>query len=156
MIQSMYDFFAKIEKKFSLRLKMIKPRYKRKLLLNKEQRKNIWGESGPYSEAYFIIETRILDDTISRVFLEVEVSISPLTFEFIEKHKEQFKDNQRIRNILEYAAYTDEAHGYKASLFSVPYGPDLLETANKVLQETEEAIITMHKFVMNHFDIHTN
>lgn len=129
---------------------------KRKLLLSNEQKGKIWGESGPYSEVYFIIETRILDDTISRVFLKVEVSINPLTFELVKKHKEQFKSDKRIQDILEYAQYRDEAHGYEASLFSVPYDSELLDTANKVLQETEEAIITMHKFVMNHFDVHKN
>lgn len=31
----------------------------------------LWGGEGPYSEAHLIIETRILDDKVSRVFVVV-------------------------------------------------------------------------------------
>ncbi|MBU0578536.1 hypothetical protein KKE34_01495 [Patescibacteria group bacterium] len=38
------------------------------LKLTQKQRDQLWGLDGPYSEAKLIIETRILDDTVSRVF----------------------------------------------------------------------------------------
>jgi len=43
--------------------------------LTKKQRDQLWGESGPYSEAKIITETRILDDEVSRVFVVVEGSV---------------------------------------------------------------------------------
>lgn len=135
---------------------MAQPVNKRKLLLSKEEKRKIWGKDGPYSEAYFIIETRIQNDDASKIFLEVAATINPLTFELVKKHKEQFADNKRICDILKYAEYTDEAHGYKVSLFSIPYDHTLLEVANQVLEETEDAIKRMHTFTINHFDINAN
>ena len=135
---------------------LVKFKRKRKLFLTPGEREKIWGETGPYSEAYLIFETRILDDEISRIFLEVEVAINPLTFEIVKKHRRQFKNDKRIQDILEYAQYEYDERGYEASLFSAPYEPDLLEVANKVLQEAEESIIRMHKFAMNYFDTNTN
>ena len=41
--------------------------------LSQKQRDQLWGEEGPYSEARLIIEHRGLDDTVSRVFVVVEV-----------------------------------------------------------------------------------
>lgn len=46
--------------------------------LTKKDTDKLWGEEGPYSEARLIVETRILDDRVSRIFLVVEVSINPL------------------------------------------------------------------------------
>jgi hypothetical protein len=129
---------------------------KRLLMLTNKQKEEIWGESGPYSEAYLIFETRILDDEISRIFIEVEASINPLTYKLIKKHIDQFDNDLRVKNIIEYAEYRDRDHGYISYLFSAPYESSLLETANKILRETEEAIIRMHKFVLNYYDINTN
>jgi len=53
--------------------------------LTQKQIDQLWGEHGPYSEAKLIIETRILDDRVSRIFIVVEVAINPLTFEIISK-----------------------------------------------------------------------
>ena len=129
---------------------------KRELVLTEKQRKEIWGEEGPYSEAYLTFETRIIDDEISKIILKVEVSINPLTFELINQNKDVFLDDRRIQAILEYAEFTNDLRGYEACLFSVPYKSDMLKIANDVLKETEEAIIKMHKFVMNYYDINTN
>ena len=133
-----------------------KSKKKRVLSLTKEQRVKMWDDEGPYSEACLVFETRILDDEISRIFLKVEVSINPLTFETIKKNRKSFADNKRIQDILEYAEHRFEERGYEATLFSVPYERDMLETANEVLKEVEEAITKMHKFVMNQFDISVN
>lgn len=43
----------------------------------------LWGEEGPYSEVKIIKQLRILDDQISRIFIEVEVYVNPFTFETI-------------------------------------------------------------------------
>ena len=47
----------------------------------------LWGETGPYSQANLVIQTRILDNKISCVFLVVEADINPLTYELIKKHR---------------------------------------------------------------------
>jgi hypothetical protein len=36
--------------------------------LTEKQIAELWGEKSPYSEARYIIEHRILDDSVSRVF----------------------------------------------------------------------------------------
>ncbi len=131
-------------------------RRKRNLVLTKKQREKMWDEEGPYSEAYMTFETRILDEAISRIFIKVYVSINPLTFELIRKHKEQFENDKRIVDILEYGELQHEEFGYEAQLFQAPYDHETLEIANQILGEVEEAIIKMHKFVMNYFDINTN
>ena len=59
--------------------------------LTPKQIDGLWGETGPYSQANLIIQTRILDDRISRVFLVVEADINPLTYELIKKHQAQSK-----------------------------------------------------------------
>ena len=126
------------------------------MILTNEEREKIWGETGPYSEVYFIIETRILDDETSRMFLKVEVTINPFTFEFIQKHKEHFTRNKRILDILQYGRYVDEKQGYHAPLFCVPYDRDMLEIGTKVLNETEIAIKKMHTYIMNNLDRYHN
>jgi hypothetical protein len=52
--------------------------------LTDKQIAELWGGDGPYSEAKFIIESRILDDSVSRVFLRVEVNINPFTYRIIK------------------------------------------------------------------------
>lgn len=37
--------------------------------LTEKQREKLWGESGPYSQVNLKIENRILDDSLSRVFV---------------------------------------------------------------------------------------
>jgi len=70
--------------------------------LSQKQLDKLWGEDGPYSEADLSIQTRILDDRVSRVFINVEVKINPFTFEFIKKHRDKFKDNQIIQQLLDH------------------------------------------------------
>lgn len=129
---------------------------KRKLVLSDKQRKEMWNEDGPYSEAYLTFETRILDDEISRIFIKVYTSINLLTFRIVKKHKKQFENNKRVMDILEYGELRHEEYGYEALLFRAPYDHETLEIANKIYGETEEAIIKMHKFVINYFDINMN
>jgi len=116
----------------------------------------MWNDEGPYSEAYMTFETRILDDEISRIFIKVYASINPLTFELIQKNSEQFENDKWILDILEYGELRYEEFGYEAQLFRAPYDHETLEIANQILGEVEEAIIKMHRFVMNYFDINTN
>ena len=129
---------------------------KRNLALTEKQRKDIWDRDGPYSEAYLIIETRILNDEVYRVWVKVEALINPFTFKFIRKHQDAFADNHRIQTILKWAAYKRREKGYISHVFSAPFDKGVFKMANKILHETEEAIIKMHIFMMNHFDININ
>lgn len=52
--------------------------------LTKTDYKKMWGDDGPYSQVRLCEETRILDDSVSRVFLVVEAEINPFTFEWAE------------------------------------------------------------------------
>ncbi len=61
--------------------------------ITKKQREELWGEGGPYSQANLIIEARILDDHVSRMFLVVEADINPFTYRMIKKHRVTFKDD---------------------------------------------------------------
>ena len=53
--------------------------------LTKIQSDKLWGEDGPYSEVHLIIETRILDDKVTRKFIIVEQNINPLSFEILKR-----------------------------------------------------------------------
>ena len=58
----------------------------------------LWGEEGPYSEAKLVLNTRILDDHISRVMVEVQGHINPTTFRLVKKYRyTDFADDIHIQ-----------------------------------------------------------
>src|SRR5258708_7863567 len=69
------------------------------LKLTLKQRDQLWGENGPYSEACLILETRILDDFVSRIFINVEIHINPFTYKIIKKHRKVFIDDPLIQQL---------------------------------------------------------
>ncbi len=118
--------------------------------LSKTQRDKLWGEIGPYSEAYIKIEHRILDDRLSCIFLLVEANINPLTFEIIKKHRSKFKNDIKIMQLLESAEYRRIEFGYVVCAFREQYVDEgVMKRAQKSLEYTKETIIKMHKFVMD-------
>jgi len=130
---------------------------KSKMLLTKKQQDRIWGESGPYSEVKLSFCSRILDDSISRVFVDVEVAINPLTFEMIEKHREEFEEDEEITQLLDHSEYQGDAFGYVSLAFSAEHrGKKTIELANERLRQSEEMIIRMHKWIMRYFDSSVN
>ena len=64
--------------------------------LTQKKRDKLWGEDGPYSEAWLIFETRILDDSVSRIFIIVEVHVNPFTYELIKKNRDLFADDPLV------------------------------------------------------------
>jgi hypothetical protein len=128
--------------------------------LTKKQQANLWGETGPYSQVNLKIENRILDDSLSRVFVMVETEINPVTFELVKKNREKFKKNKMIQGILDHSEYQGEEYGY----VSVAYQEELmqegdmhendkpLEIAHEVLAVAQQSVIEMHKFVMGEID----
>src|SRR3989338_9611688 len=63
----------------------------------------MWGEDGPYSQVRLCEETRILDDSVSRVFLVVEAEINPFTFKYVQKHRQQFVGDESVLQLLDHA-----------------------------------------------------
>lgn len=118
--------------------------------LTQKQIDKMWGETGPYSQANLIIQTRVLDDKISRVFLVVEADINPLTYELIKKHRAQFANDPKILQLLEHAEYRGQEFGYVTSAFEAEYkNESIMREAQERLKYTIETLIKMHKFVMD-------
>lgn len=119
--------------------------------LTSQQRDKLWGDTGPYSQANLIMETRILDDRVSRVFLVVEVEINPFTYEFVQKHRAKFVDDVKITQLLVQAVYRGPSFGYTASAFEAEYVDEsVMHEAQEHLKYAVETLIIMHKFVLNH------
>lgn len=117
--------------------------------LTQKQQDQLWGVDGPYSEAKLIIETRILDDSVSRVFINVEVAINPFTYRLIKKHRKKFKDDLMIQQLLNHVDYRGQAYGYVSCAFRSEYiNDEVLLAAQEHLEYAKQAIIKMHKFVM--------
>ena len=122
--------------------------------LSQKQLDKLWGEDGPYSEADLSIQTRILDDRVSRIFINVEVKINPFTFELIRKYRDSFKDNLMIQQLLNNAEYRGQSMGYIASAFEDEFtDKKVMEQAYKHLDYARETIILMHEFVMDYLGI---
>ena len=116
--------------------------------LTDKQREKLWGEDGPYSQANLIIQERILDDSLSRRFLVVEAEINPLTFEMIKQNREEFKDNEKVLQLLDHADNRGK-FGYVVSSYENEFrGKQDMEEAQQALDYTRETIILMHRYVM--------
>ncbi|MBI4268589.1 hypothetical protein HY627_02045 [Candidatus Uhrbacteria bacterium] len=118
--------------------------------LTRQQRDKLWGEEGPYSQVQQIIESRILDDHVSRQFVIVSVNINPLTFEMVKEHRDQFLDDKEILGILDFAHYQGQADGYVVYTYNDEYrGAEQLSIAKHRTEVARDAVIKMHQFVMN-------
>lgn len=123
---------------------------RKKLELTPKHSDELWGVEGPYSEARLILESRILDDSVSRVFVVVEASINPLTYKVIKQNRHLFDDDQKIQQLLDYAEYRGQDFGYVTMGYCNEYfGKEELKEGEKALEYTKETIIKMHKFVMD-------
>ncbi len=117
--------------------------------LTDKERDKLWGDDGPYSQANIIIQERILDDSVSRVFLEVEADINPLTYEIIKKNRDEFSDDPMIQQLLDHADYRGQKFGYVTCAFHREYiDESVMDDARKALEYTRKTIIKMHKYVM--------
>ncbi|PIQ68890.1 MAG: hypothetical protein COV91_01615 [Candidatus Taylorbacteria bacterium CG11_big_fil_rev_8_21_14_0_20_46_11] len=121
--------------------------------LTKKDWDNMWGENGPYSQVNLKEQTRILDDSISRVFLVVEAEINPFTFEYCLKHREKFLGDPAIQQLLDHAEYRG-VEGYV-----VGAGEEELrdkrsfEIAFSYRKTMLESVLKMHRFVMEELGI---
>lgn len=122
--------------------------------LTNKQKEELWGDGGPYSEARMIIENRILDDSISRICIAVEANINPTSYKIIKDNLEDFADDSIIESLIDSAFYQSKEEGYLLNAFSAKYLAegkkidDILKKGRKKLEETNQAIIRMHKYVL--------
>lgn len=120
--------------------------------LTAKQTAELWGEDGPYSEARYLIEHRILDDSVSRIFLRVEVNINPFTYKTVKKNRKEFVNDEMVQKILD----NSKCLGFKDGYLAVPFegqflddnNKELAEEAMEILEETKKAVIRMHEYVM--------
>lgn len=117
--------------------------------LTKGQIDKLWGEDGPYSQVNLIFQTRILDDSVSRIFVIVEADINPFTYEFVKENRHEFEDDQKIMQLLDSADFRGQEFGYVVCAFEEEYiNEAVVGRAKKHLGYTKNTLIKMHKFVM--------
>ena len=125
--------------------------------LSQKDYDRMWGEGGPYSQVRLCEETRILDDSVSRIFLVVEAEINPFTFEYIQKHRERFADDEPVLQLLDYAEYRDES-GYVVSAGETELRDE--EESRLFAREradmTIQTLLRMHTFVINECGLERN
>lgn len=116
----------------------------------------LWGESGPYSEAKIVIESRILDDSVSRVMIGVRGNINPTTFKIVKENLDAFEKDQIVLDLVKSAVYRGKEYGYEIAGMPFEYDKDdreLIAYIDMQLAHIEAAIIRMHKFVMDYIGI---
>jgi hypothetical protein len=117
--------------------------------LSQKQREELWGDRGPYSEIRMCIETRILDDSVSRIFAVVEANINPTTYRIIKKNRDEFKDDEMIQQLLDHTDYRGRKHGYVICAFRRQLtDDDVMRQAQAHVEYTKKTLIKMHKYVM--------
>ena len=117
--------------------------------LTPQDYERMWGDDGPYSQVRLCEETRILDDRVSRVFLVVEAEINPFTFEYIQKHRQRFSDDEPVLQLLDHAEYRG-IFGYVVSAGAVElHDEESKRFSRKQADMTIQTLIRMHAFVMD-------
>ena len=124
-----------------------------KKALTKKDFERMWGGDGPYSQVRLCEETRILDDSVSRVFLVVEAEINPFTFEYARNCREHFADDEPVLQLLDHAEYRGK-FGYVVSAGEVELRDEESTVfARKQAEVTIETLIRMHAFVMDEYNL---
>jgi len=128
--------------------------------LTKKQINELWWWWWPYSEAKLVFETRIIDDFISRTFINVIVAINPTTFEICQQNIKKFNWIAFIKEIFWNAKYKWANYWYISKVFSIQYDRNNSEEtinafkqAQVALEYSEKAIILLHKFVIEFLEI---
>ena len=116
----------------------------------------MWGEDGPYSQVRLCEEARILDDSVSRVFLVVEAEINPFTFEYVKKNRQKFVGDEPVLQLLDHAEYRGK-FGYVVSAGEVGLqDEESRQFARKRADMTIQTLIRMHAFVMDECGLRQN
>lgn len=113
----------------------------------------LWGKDGPYSEVNLLEQTRVLDDSVSRVFFVVEAVVNPFTIEYIRKHRKAFERDEPVLQLIDHAEERG-IYGYVASAGEVERDmPGAREFAQRQATMSTEAIIRMHAFILDAFGL---
>ena len=126
--------------------------------LTEKQMVELWGDGGPYSEVELAINHRILDDSVSRIAVTVEANINPTTYKIIKKDRKKFSDDEVVQQLLDNANYQGIESGYLINTFYAKFFPEddkdgvVIKEAQKMLEQTKQTIIKMHKYVMKIID----
>ena len=128
--------------------------------LTDKQIKELWWGVWPYSEAKLVFETRIIDNHISRTFINVIVAINPTTFEICQQNMKKFQWVAIIEELFWYAENKWEGYWYISKVFSIQYDrnnseetTNAFKQAQIALEYSEKAIISLHKFVIEFLEI---
>lgn len=126
-----------------------------KMKLTDEQIFGLWGQTGPYSEAEIVIQTRIMDDKVSRVFVEVQAKINPTTFKVVKANRHHFADDIPIQQLLDHSRDTGaKEFGYLTNAFMAEYiDESVMKEAKRRLEYVKKSIIKMHKYTMELLDL---
>ncbi len=117
--------------------------------LTKNQREKLWGETGPYSEVYLTRETRILDDSVSRIFVSVNIHVNPLTYELVKQNRDQFGNDPKIQQLIDNSDYWGLAEGYVSCAFLKEFtDEEVLKDAEIAVEYSKETVIKIHKFML--------
>jgi len=128
--------------------------------ITEEQTDELWGWVWPYSEAKLIFETRLLDDKISRTFMDVVIAINPTTFEICEQNMKKFQGIAIMEELFWNAVKKWFEYWYISKVFSMQYDRNNPEETAKVfkqaqiaLEYSEKAILLLHEFVIEFLEI---
>ena len=122
--------------------------------LSKKDFADMWGDEGPYSEVRLVEQARLLDDSISRVFIVAEASINPFTFNYVLKHRHKFSEDESIQDLLNHADYRGYPDGY-----IVCAGQEELidkksfERVSMYREILIKEVLKMHEFVIKEFGL---
>ncbi|MCX6738897.1 MAG: hypothetical protein NT098_02460 [Candidatus Parcubacteria bacterium] len=123
-----------------------------KIKLTKKEKDLLWGEKGPYSEAKIILNMRIMDDSVSRMMVEVEGHINPTTFRIVEANQKDFAKDQDVLDLLKMALYDSEQDGYLVAIGEpeelVGMDGKVFLLAAKKQDYLKKTILKMHRYVM--------
>ena len=120
------------------------------MAITREQMAGLWGDGGPYSQIHIIRELRILDDRPSRTFYYVKANVNPTTYAVLKGMEAEIEDEE-VRAFLQNASFVSDEDGYEWTV----YGQAALSPrgANRASEKVAEAIIRMHRLVMDTLEI---
>jgi len=133
--------------------------------LPKKERDLLWGGEGPYSDAKIVLNMRILDDSVSRMMVEVEGHINPTTFRMVKANKKYFANDEDVLSLLATAEYQNERDGYLVAIGEPEEFVDVVRDksgqakseaflkAAKKQEYLKATILKMHRFVMDQLGI---
>jgi hypothetical protein len=121
--------------------------------LTAKQKDLLWSGDGkgPYSQVNLKRQVRILDNSVSRIFLVVETEINPTSFEIVknDRNEDEFKNDVKIQQLLNHAEYHGPQFGYVATAFEEEFTDnEVMRRAENALKYTQESIIKMHDYIM--------